>query len=349
MNNHLPKLAVIIAFLAANLVLFQNCDKKMQFSTSSSTLGGYNPGEGDGDNDDNYNPGEGDGIPNPNDPNDPDNPPPNPGDPNDPNDPTNPPCTVTYNEIQTPVKVLFLIDKTGSNKDNTNTDATNDGTDVNKNWRRSIIDNLINGLDLNHFSFNLTLFRGNHTNVNDGHRYNSTPDGLTRVLINGFSNSRGVIDNAILEFIADDDKGKTPYEAALKKAQQIINSDYRSETGVPQAERTKYSVIMITDGHPDPNLATTPGGTYDNGAHADLPQSVAMARGFANDIVAGRSSRINVNTVYYYNPGQRSSNAIAILQGIADSGGGKFIEAVSNNYTLDFKNIIRVPANTCPN
>src|SRR5690606_22541411 len=114
MNNHISKIVIIAVFLAANVVLFQNCDKKMQFSTSSSNLGGYNPGEGDGSGDDNYNPGEGDGIPDPNNPNDPD----NPG-----NNPPVPPCTVTYNEIQTPVKILFLIDKTGSNADNSFTSA----------------------------------------------------------------------------------------------------------------------------------------------------------------------------------------------------------------------------------
>lgn len=338
MNNHFIKIGAIVAFLTANFILFQNCEKKMEFSTSSSTLGGYTPGEGDGDGGD-YTPGEGDGIPNPNDPNDPD----NPG-----NDPQLPPCTVTYNEIQTPVRILFLIDKTGSNADNSFTPNSGDGTDVNKNWRKNIITNIRNSANSSLFSYNLTLFRGNELNSNDTNRYDGA---LTKSLINGFSNNATVINNAISAFVADEDKGRTPHKSALNKARELIAADMATASS-----DVKYSVILITDGHPEPNLATLPncatnvadGAVYD-GRCVNLDGSVTIARGLAESIKNLDPARVNVNTIYYYSPGQRSSNAVKILKGVTSGGGGQFVEAGTDNISIDFKNIIRVPANTCPN
>ncbi len=298
------------------------CDKKMTFSPADAIDGLYiGEDDGDGGGGDGGDPGEDDGT-NPN------NPPPT--------------CTVTYTEITTPVKVLFLIDKTGSNADDSNTPAPNDGTDSTKAWRLSAINDLRNHLSLDIFSFNMTLFRGNHTNINDGHRYGGAGGEVTKSLINGFSNDPSVIDAAVNEFAADPDKGKTPYQAALAKARDIIAEDIQYDTV------SQYSVVMVTDGFPDPNLVTRPGGNPNNGADADIDASIDMARGFVSEIVDINPARVNVNTVYYYGQGRRHSYAANILTGMADEGKGAFIEASSNNTTIDFKNVIRVPLNSCP-
>jgi len=259
---------------------------------------------------------------------------------------TPPTCTITYDEVVTPVKVLFLVDKTGSNKDDANTAAVDDGTDPKKSWRVSSLNNLRSGLSPDLFSFNITLFRGNHTNINDGNRYGGAGGELTSSLINGFSNSLSTFKGAMNALSLDPDKGKTPYQAAMAKAKSIIAADMVND------HVSLYSVIMVTDGHPDPNLVTkTDCGSRscsnENGADADIAASITKARKFSEEIVALNPSRVNVNTVYYYGSGQRRNIAVSILTNMAEAGRGAFIEAASNQ-TIDFRNVVRVPNNSCP-
>lgn len=264
--------------------------------------------------------------------------------PGDEGDGAPPSCTVTYDEISTPVKVLFLVDKSGSNKDNANTTYINDGTDPNKSWRVGSINNLRNALPLDLFSFNITLFRGNYSNLNDGNRYSGGD--LTKTLMSGFSNNSTIFNNAMTALKNDDDKGKTPYQAALQKAREQIQADIASDT------TSMYSVILVTDGYPDPNIVTkTDCGdracSSENLSDADVPASIAKVRQFAEQIVNINPSRVNVNTVYYYSA-NRSNYPVNILKNIASAGRGAFLEANTNS-TIDFKNVVRVPnGTTCP-
>lgn len=311
-----------ISFTALLIASLVACNKKMTFSPADA-IDGFNTGENDGAGGNNSDPGNG-----------------SPADP--------PSCTVTYNNVITPVKVLFLVDKTGSNKDNSNTAAQNDGTDPTKSWRLNAINDLRDNLSLSIFSFNITLFRGNHTNINDGYRYGGAGGELTKSLINGFSNDPTTINSAISAFESDPDQGKTPYEAALAKAKATISADILTDN------ISKYSVILVTDGHPDPNLVTkTDCGSRvcdpNNGADADVPKSIDVARGFVDDLVNVSPGRINLNTVYYYSTGQHFSSAVDILSNMADAGKGAFIEISSNSgQTIEFHNVVRVPANVCP-
>src|SRR5690606_26631769 len=135
----------------------------------------------------------------------------------------------------------------------------------------------------NLFSYNLTLFRGNELNVNDAYRYNGS---LTKSLITGFTNNQSVLNAAIQEFKNDVDQGRTPHKSALDKARDIIAADINGA-----ASDVKYSVILITDGHPEPNLATkancstnvSDGAVYD-GRCADVPASVTIGKGLAESI-----------------------------------------------------------------
>lgn len=319
MKIHLSKIS-LVALFAISLIA---CDKKMTFSPVDAIDGlATGPDEGVGSTDEGD--GTGGSISNP------------------------PTCTVTYNNVVTPVKVLFLIDKTGSNKDNSNTPTVDDGTDTTKTWRLNAINDLRNNLPLDIFSFNITLFRGNPTNINDGYRYGGAGGELTKSLIDGFSNNSATINSAISNFLADPDQGKTPYEAALEKAKQIISKDILTDN------ISKYSVILVTDGYPDPNLATkTDCGLRacdsNNGSDADLPKSIIKARSFVDGVVNIDPKRVNVNTVYYYSFKQRINSAIDILSNMADAGKGVFIETSSNSgQSIEFHNVIRVPANVCP-
>jgi hypothetical protein len=315
------KTLILILSLLVFTTITSSCSKKMTFSQVDDVdgLSTENP------------PGEGDGstIPEPT-----------------PTPSTPPSCTVTYDEVTTPVKVIFLVDKSGSNKDDSNTSAANDGTDPNKTWRTNSINNLRNSLSLALFSFNITLFRANDTNINDGYRYGGAGGTVTKSLINGFSNDNNVFSSALNAMVADADQGKTPYKGALAKAHDIILADIANDTV------SKYSVILITDGYPDPNLVTkTDCGSHacspTNGADADVPRSIDKAREFVKSVVDIAPARVNVNTVYYYSAGNRGTMPVSILTGMAEEGKGVFIEAASNQ-TIDFQNVIRVPANTCP-
>lgn len=327
MNTNIYKMTIILLVAGANILLFQNCSKKMKFSTATDGSNALNGG-GDGT----YNPGEGDGSTGG----------------TGSNGALPPACTETFEEIQLPVKVLFIVDVSGSNADNTYTALADDGTDVNKSWRSNILNQLRSANNSSFFKYNYVLFRGNDDNANDCNRFG--PCGgtttTTDVLMSGFTNDPSVIDVAISAFQNTADKGKTPYKGALLKAKELIKADIDAN---PNDKTTRYSVIMVTDGHPDYNLVTKPGGDPNLGSDADIPGSIGVADSLVSGIVSLDSERVNLNTIYYYKPDQYSSTAVTILSSMADAGNGAFLKADTGNATLDLKHTVTVPKTTCPN
>jgi len=165
--------------------------------------------------------------------------------------------------------------------------------------------------------------------------------------MSGFSNDSSAINNALATFQSSADKGKTPYRGALAKAKELISADIHDN---PSDTTTRYSVIMVTDGHPDYNLVTVPNGNPNLGSDADVPGSVSVANSLVSAITSlDNNNRINLNTIYYYKPDQYSSTAVTILSSMADTGKGVFVKADTGSASLDLKHTVRIPKTTCPN
>lgn len=160
----------------------------------------------------------------------------------DPDDPTNPvppittatptppilttgtvSCTNVLNQINVPVRLLFVVDTSGSN-------AGGNGTDPTKLYRAGSIQQFFNNYSTKiNFSWGFIHFSNNQA-----------PS-----LIQGFANNPSVMQGAINAFNAVQDNGNTPYAVALAKARDTIAADTRTPD-------TKYIVAFISDGLPDP-------------------------------------------------------------------------------------------------
>ncbi len=136
-------------------------------------------------------------------------------------------CTDGLQNATIPIKLLFVVDTSGSN-------AGTDGTDNNKVVRGQSIQEFFN-LYKNkvNFSWDFTVFSGT----------TSSP------LITGFTNNTATMQAAINNFLGITDNGNTPYIAALDLAYSHINAD------AARTAQTKWVIVFISDGMPVPDVA----------------------------------------------------------------------------------------------
>ncbi len=113
------------------------------------------------------------------------------------------------------------------------------------------------------------------------------------------------------------DAGSTPYLSTLGVTREAIRSDIEENLD----EDSVYMVFFVSDGVPtDTN-------------------DIATIRSSVRDIVSLRPGRIFVSTAYY---GPNSGTATSILEGMADEGGGKFVN-FNNTDELDFNELVVKP------
>jgi Mg-chelatase subunit ChlD len=209
-----------------------------------------------------------------------------------------------------PVKVLFLIDTSGSNSSLTS--PTKIGTDDGKVWRLDVVNNFIDlyGSKSN-FYFGLVTFQGK----------SATP----KILIGNqaaLTNNLSAVKDGIERFSATRDADATPYKAALAAAKEIIAADIKKASS-----ETAYAVVMISDGAPS---------DYDH-AYEVTPD--------VQDVLSVAPKQISVNTVFYYKL-QKLADQTSYLQAIAKAGNGSFVTANSNQ-SLKIDDVIKVPQTVC--
>lgn len=249
-----PVIKSLVGVLFLSLMLtFQNCSKAR--FTTDATLGALNGVAGNGN-------GGG-------------------------NDQSCHPHSVTGNKI---VKVLFVIDTSGSNQGT-------DGTDPNKKWRSATMSNFINQYkEKSNFYYGLITFQGSTAKE--------------QIKVNGtavFSNDLTVVQSGYESFMNTADGGSTPYKAALKMAQNMISADLAANAD----QKASYVMVMVSDGQAKD--------------YTDASQVIPDAKAIENLA----PNQISLNSVYYFSKVFAESET-KYLRNISSVGGGAFIIANSN-------------------
>ena len=216
------------------------------------------------------------------------------------------PGSVSANKI---VKVLFVIDASGSNRG----EAGSIPSDPGKKWRSETIRNFLNhSMNKQNFYYGMTVFKG--TTAKSKINVEGVPT---------FSNDQAVVEEGFDEFMHTSDAGNTPYKAALTSAKDIIKTDME----VHPEEKASYAVVMISDGH-----ATDYKHPYEV-----IPDALSV-KSLAPD-------RVTLNSVYYSTV-KIDASAPHYLKDISGIGEGAFIIADSHR-VLKLEDVIDLPSVSC--
>lgn len=212
-----------------------------------------------------------------------------------------PNCRDELKALTTPVRMIFVVDVSGSN-------TGNNGTDPQKAVRAGSIQRFYNSYaNKTNFSWSFITFANNSANT---------------LIANANS---AAMQGAINTFNGMDDKGETPYVAALNQTEASIVNDGARPANV------KYIVVFFSDGMPNPAV-------NDSTLAANVTE-IKKASGLANDPVS-------FNTVYY---GQNNQDAHDRLQMMAQVGGGNFLDTNVNPTGNAFliSDLVIVPGVVC--
>lgn len=226
-------------------------------------------------------------------------------------------CSVDLISSTKNVKVLFLIDTSGSNESKNNSE----GTDPGKTWRLATLNSFIKtyGSKAN-FQFGFATFQGT----------SATPLLMSSSGHGIFTNDATQVQSAITAFQNIKDSGNTPYDAALAIVRDMI--DYDQKGGV--AKDAGYVVVMISDGTPT------------NNSYTDSKNGMTNLTNDVNLILAEAPGQISLNTVYLYNADSPTASQKVYLQKISSLGSGTFLEASSKD-TLQISDTVQVPSTVC--
>lgn len=207
------------------------------------------------------------------------------------------------------VKVLFLVDTSGSNL----SEGRTLGTDPQKKWRQTTLNGFINKYSSkSNFHYGLITFQGSSAKA-------QIASGGKAV----FTNSLAEVQNGVTQFMNTDDAGKTPYKAALNAAKAVIQEDL----AVNSSQQISYVLVMVSDGQ-----------ATDYGSPAEIIPDAHSIKNLA-------PSQISLNSVYYYSSKMREEET-KYLRNLSTIGGGSFITANSNT-VLNIDDVIRVPGTSC--
>jgi hypothetical protein len=220
-------------------------------------------------------------------------------------------CQTNLIDSTRPMKILFLVDASGSN----NMNGTSPGTDPTKKWRLEAINSLVNRYGTkNNFFFGLVTFQDTSAKAQ---LRSPAGDGY-------FSNVQSEVQTGITNFQNNADANNTPYKAALTMAKAMIQQDLKDNA----SQDAFYSIVMVSDGMPSDYKT----------ANDVIPDVAAIT-----DLAPGR---ITVNSVFYYNTDAQKATNTDILKNIATLGKGSFITANSNE-SINLNDTIKVPQEVC--
>lgn len=168
-------------------------------------------------------------------------------------------CTQQLGTTTMPIKVMFVVDTSGSN-------AGTGGSDPNKSVRGGSISQFFTSYRSRaNFSWGFLYFSGS----------------IASSLIGGtaspqFTSNPSLMQQAVSAFYGVADSGLTPYMAAINLARQAIQSDAPSA-----AANTKYVVVFLSDGLPDPVVDD------------------ATLRAGVQALLGVRPNQVSFNAIYY--------------------------------------------------
>jgi len=225
-----------------------------------------------------------------------------------------PNCVTTLSSTTILTKMLFVIDTSGSNQSSVNCAIGANCTDPGKKMRAGSIQ---------------AFFDDYGPKSNFAWAFNTFQDTTSTALINSglpsapmFSDA-AVMQNAINGFKTIKDANATPYLAALNLAVKAISSD----PDLKSSKNPQYIVVFMSDGQPTQGTTT---------------QILSKVK----DIVDLSPGRVSFNSVYY---GPANDTASGLLQKMANTGSGNFLNTNTNPTGLNFKisDLVSVPATVC--
>lgn len=236
----------------------------------------------------------------------------------------NPVCRTETVDKTRPVRVLFIIDQSGSNV-NGPYEHPGAATDPQKTFRSGIIRSFLSEhASKTNLKWGLIVFNDNSAKalVNGGSQAAAT-----------FTDDMSAIDSAVTTFERRTDVGNTPYKAALKMAQDAIDADKTKSTELPL-----YLIAFITDGYPtdycpnSPKEVECPGRILEGEIDKDVKSLVTAA-----------PDHIQFGAVYY---GAADAGAAARLKRMANLGSGQFVD-LNMSSRIDLNDVIQVPQTIC--
>ena len=222
-------------------------------------------------------------------------------------------CTISEMESTESVKVLFLIDNSGSNVEHTVNRMPTPGTDPEKKWRTSAMRSLINTYsNKENFHYGFISFKGDRS---ESLIYeNDQPS---------FSNNIDIIESALYDFSNIKDEGSTPYRSALLLAKEMILQDMEKND---ENARNLYTLVFVSDGQPS-----------DYKYVSELSSDAQKIMNLAQD-------RININSIYYYSSGKATSTTY--LEELARVGQGSIIKANTSDQII-ITDRLSLPTEVC--
>ena len=206
-------------------------------------------------------------------------------------------CHTQLQQITVPIKVLFVVDMSGSNYMN----GSDPGSDPSRTVRGGSIQKFFDDYKAkSNFNWGFVGFQGSSALafINNG----NTSSGR-------FAPNTNDMTAAITMFEGLIDDSTTPYKAALDMSKAIIQND----TGA--SANTKYVIVFLSDGMPT-----------DYNSDSQIYNDVSS-------LIGTLPGRISFNTVYYGAVDASSSNR---LKQMSISGGGQFLDTNDNSTGKSF-------------
>jgi hypothetical protein len=240
--------------------------------------------------------------------------------------------TCSLQSLTVPIKLLFVVDNSGSNEiptknfgvntcDPTKESNCTPATDPTKSFRSGSISAFFDAYQAKtNFSWGLESFFGK-----SGHQFINNSD------MTNFGDAT-LMQAAIHSFNSESAGGSTPYEGALASAKAAIANDPGLHSNSVLAPL--YYIVFMSDGYPTDTLKN------DNSVDFNrLDQDVA-------DVINLAPTRIHLNTLYYGT--NNDPMAANTLQNMAQKGNGQFLNIdTSTTKTIAIEDLIQIPNSSC--
>ncbi len=247
-----------------------------------------------------------------------------------------PPCTTVNNNYTQNIRIVFMVDDSGST-------FGRSGTDPKYIYRGASVNNFLSQYGSKP---NFTYAYGEFDDQNDSTFFNILSGKLDlSVTSNVFGNAANMKTAlSVYEDPNTDHGGQTYYDAAFNRMTSVINADPVVSGGFGSA----YAVLFMSDGAP----------SMDNNTTLDHAGLNALVTGMIN-AASAKGKIVKLNTIYFGpetgivdstpNPPVTADQAIGNLQYMAQVGGGNFLDTnkITPGSTFDIPSVIQLPGQDC--
>ena len=238
-------------------------------------------------------------------------------------------CTGIPDPSQFPVRILFIVDISGSMAIS-DPPVTNCGLPLCLSRRgQAVVDTMKKYPPGDGVAYGLISFASNASILTTG------PNGLS-----GFTTDENQVLTAVPSFSAI--MGQTSYDSALSLAYQMLQADM-NELGTTARSRARYEIVFMSDGAPDPDN-TGPGESLPPDVRTDVLNIASLQ-------TTQELGLISLNTVYINaanTPANQVFQASTLMSAMANLANGQFRQVNSNQsinlFYIDFTSLVRTYA-----